>query len=84
MFYIYMAKKFNSAWITFVLYISCQSQFGQASVELTDLLSKGGNLLTSSLFMQYEDYVSTLKKYSAALEDMLAAGGFEFAAKNAR
>ena len=53
-------------------------------MELLDLLTRGDNLLTFSLFIHYEDYVHTLKKYSAAYEDMVAAGGFEFAAKNAR
>lgn len=59
-------------------------QFGQLSVEVTELFRRGDSVLKSSLFVRYEDHIGILKTFSAAFEDMVAAGGFEFAAKNAR
>lgn len=57
---------------------------GIAGAELTDKLCRGESILSASLFTFYDEFVSELKKYSTAYEDMVASGGFEYCTKNAR
>ena len=59
-------------------------QLGDASIEVTELLCSGESIPSATFFTKYDNYISRYKKYSAALSEMEAVGGFEYAAKIGR
>lgn len=51
---------------------------------MTELLREGESMVSASFFTKYDSYIEKYKKYSSALSEMEAVGGFEFAAKTGR
>lgn len=49
---------------------------------MTNLIRHGDPLVRAALFSHYDDLIERLKAFAIVFEDMIAAGGYEYAAKN--